>query len=144
MKNLISVAIAVLTAVILSYLGNRRLYRTLGARAIVLGVPVWEESCKALAILVLPTSPVLLVHFLFGAVEFVLSPPVDSKLGKVLGALSLATHGLIGTLVFMVVALGHNHWLGYFLAVGIHLGLNAFVVRKVLPGLVWGESRQEG
>lgn len=128
-----------LMAAALSYLGNRSLYRAMGARGIVVGVPVWEESCKAVMILILPGDPVALVHLLFGALEFALSASTGSKSSIALGAVSMATHVLTGVLVATVVNLGHNLWLGYLLAIGLHLGLNASVVKLVLPGLVWGE-----
>lgn len=144
MTNLLLVTSAVLMAAILSYLGNRGLYRSMGARGIVVAVPIWEESCKALATLILPGNPVVLVHLFFGAIEFALSAASGSKSGKALGVVSLATHGLTGGLVVSVVALGHGLWLGYLVAIGLHLGLNVGVVRLVLPRLVWGEHRQEG
>jgi len=140
MTNLFLAAIAVLIAAILSYLGNKGLYKAMGARGLVVGIPVWEETCKALAIWVMPGSPVLFIHLFFGAIDCALSASSGSKSGKALGTISLVTHALTGTLVLAVIAFGQSLWIGYLMAVGLHLSLNAGVVRLLLPRIVWGEN----
>lgn len=135
MTMLLLSATAALGAGSAAYFGNRVLLGAFGRIAMVLAVPWWEEACKTVGFALLPGASVLLIHLLFGCMELTYDVMRSRTNGRFLGALSLVSHGLIGS----VAAFGLSYtvslaWM-YAFAGLTHCLLNAATLRFVLPSL---------
>ncbi|HWI62113.1 MAG TPA: hypothetical protein VNT75_09765 [Symbiobacteriaceae bacterium] len=122
-------------AALLAYLGNFGLYRSLGARAAATVVPWWEEAVKLGAALAVPLVPMLFVHVAFGALEFVYDLWRGRNDALFLGVLTLAGHGLAGSVAMLVADHLGALWAVYAAAGVTHMLYNTALVYLVLPTL---------
>ncbi|HWI51268.1 MAG TPA: hypothetical protein VNT01_03925 [Symbiobacteriaceae bacterium] len=132
MTSLIMVSLA---AAIAAYLGNRLLFRTLGARAAVTLVPWWEEAAKLAAAAAVPSFPMLYVHVIFGALEFAYDIWRGRNDAFFLGLLTFAGHGLFGSVAMLTADSMGARWWAYAAAGLMHMLYNAAVIYVVLPTL---------
>jgi hypothetical protein len=134
---MISLAVAVLTAAIAAFLGNRGLFRMQDRWAVVTLVPWWEEVCKGLAVWALPGRPLLAIHLLFGLLEFGYSAWRGERF---LGLVGLTVHGFVGAVSAWL--LSGSGFPGPFTLTGVvltavilHMLINLAVLGAVFPTL---------
>lgn len=135
MTTLFFSVMAALGAGSAAYFGNRVLLGALGRIAVVLVVPWWEEACKSAGFALLPGASVLLIHLSFGSIELIYDVARSRMNGRFLGALSLVSHGLIGSLAALTLSYtGSIMWM-YAVAGLSHCLLNVATLWFVLPSL---------
>ncbi len=142
MKETAVLFLATFGAAVMSYIGNRKLFQLFGESAAVTAVPWWEEGCKAVAVALIPGSPVLGVHLLFGSMELLYDLLRSRAEGLYLGLLSLAAHGLAGGIAALLVGRGSGLFWAYAAAGAAHALLNVLLVSIILPVLRVGAASE--
>jgi hypothetical protein len=136
MNYLMQLLAAVGWAAIAAYAGNVLAFQVLGgARAAVTVVPWVEEACKLAAALMVPGTPMLLVHLLFGAVESGHDLWRGREDAWFFAVLTFSGHGLFGSLAMLSLQWTGSVWWAYGMAGMAHTAYNLAVLYLVLPTL---------
>jgi len=122
-------------AAVAAYAGNLGFFRMAGRRATATWIPLWEEACKVMAAGLLPGQPVLLVHLLFGVMEFLYDWYRIRGDGFFMGVLTACCHGLCGGLAALAFQYSGSLWAAYAVAALTHCAYNTAVLHLVLPAL---------
>lgn len=128
MINVPNLVFAVFVSVGAAYAGNRALQAVWGDRSLFWAVPWWEEACKT-GMAVYFGVPVIAVHAAFGFTELLYDGMRPSRDGFLVGSLTLLGHLVFGAATWAAVDWTGSLWMGYGVAVVLHMGWNRAVVR---------------
>lgn len=114
-------------AALISYILNKIVLKEMGDIAIIVTVPLIEESSKTAMALIFKTN-ITAVHFIFGFIEGVYDIVNSSKnIGKWAALVSLISHTIFGLATYLVMKTGYPAYLGGLLAWILHSSWNWYV-----------------
>ncbi|MFZ5945275.1 MAG: hypothetical protein ACOYVD_14315 [Bacillota bacterium] len=107
---------------------NRIIVRRWGDAAIIVPVPIIEETLKTVGAVLFSTS-IFYTHLVFGIIEGIWDIKVNIK-GLLPGIMSLLTHSFFGLVTTYFHQLTGYISMAILVSIICHIGWNSFIIRK--------------
>jgi hypothetical protein len=118
-----------LTALLLSFLGNKLMLKLFKENAVIYGAPVFEELLKTIPAYLLNRS-IFHVHLLFGLGEGIYDFFTGKRdTGKWAALVSIISHSLLGAITYLILNLTGQIFLALVSGIIVHSLYNYTIMR---------------